>query len=110
MLSPLSSAPKMICLKSTPQSSAKQNRKITEFTAVIPPKEDMPPKICDSICDVLKDLSSDTVKYTTVRGKVTQVGTLSKRDKYWELKATINDGTASLDVTFSSQVTISFDE
>ncbi|XP_015514027.1 recQ-mediated genome instability protein 1 isoform X1 [Neodiprion lecontei] len=102
-LSPVRSSPKIACRQTTPNVS-KTNRKITEYTEKIAPKENLPDKICDFICDVMREPVKDIPIFKTVRGKVMQLGNLSKKDNNWNLKATITDNTASLEIIFASQV------
>ncbi|XP_012250864.2 recQ-mediated genome instability protein 1-like [Athalia rosae] len=102
VFSPPSCSPKLKCLDTTALS--KGYRKMTDFVKKMPPKEEMPPKICDFICDIISEPVKGIGHFRTVRGRVTKHGSLNKKDKSWDLKATITDYTASLDITFSSEV------
>ena len=94
---------KIRCAQSTPKIS-KVNRKITDFIDNTLPKEKLPPKICDYICDVLTQSLTDEPIRKTVRGKVSQIGKLTKKNLLWILDGTILDDSGSIDVEFSSQV------
>ena len=102
-------AEKVRCTQETPKT-VRTNRKITDFLKKDHPSESpsvsapSTPKICDYISDVLAVRLNDNALYKTVRGKVTDFDKLSKNGQCWELNAKITDGTASMDVAFSSEV------
>ncbi|XP_012275130.1 recQ-mediated genome instability protein 1 [Orussus abietinus] len=91
------------CVKETPKLS-KITSKITDFTVKSSPGEAVPAKICDFICEILSKPPSDSVDLIKIRGKVTTLGKLTKKDSKWYLEGTITDGTASMDVIFADEV------
>ncbi|XP_033218379.1 recQ-mediated genome instability protein 1-like isoform X2 [Belonocnema kinseyi] len=103
-LSPLSvSNSKVRCAQSTPKIS-KINRKITDFVKNSGgPTEKLPEKICDYISDLLKEALTEQPRRKTVRGKVSQIGKLTKKNLLWILDGTIVDESGSIDVEFSSE-------
>ena len=83
---------------------SKINRKITDFIGNTSSEENLPPKICDYISDVINEPLTDRPICKTVRGKVLHIGKLTKKDMLWILDGTIGDDTGTLDVVFSSKV------
>ncbi|XP_076233777.1 uncharacterized protein LOC143178808 [Calliopsis andreniformis] len=90
------SPPETVALK-----KGKIDRKITEFTKR--PNSPDPPKICDFIHDVNKEVLIG-VTNRKIRARVEILGKLAKKDLRWILEATVTDGTGKIEVSFSNEV------
>ncbi|XP_011504250.1 PREDICTED: uncharacterized protein MAL13P1.304-like [Ceratosolen solmsi marchali] len=100
-LSPDTHVPQKIrCLKNSP--------KITDYLTKPTLLNEGIPKICEFMCEILKQPLMDESIQTVVRGKVINIVKLNllKGDNgsYFYLEGTITDYTASIDVIFSSKV------
>ncbi|KAG7189053.1 hypothetical protein KM043_008638 [Ampulex compressa] len=87
---------KVRCMQDTPKKNILNYMEKGNPTA-------SPSKICDFICDIITETITE-ITFKTVRGRVTIIGKLSKNDSFWLLEGTITDGTASLDVSFASEL------
>ena len=69
-------------------------------------------KVYEFICDVIKQPLKDDKFCTVVRGKVVNIIKLNllkdEKGSYFHLDGTITDGTANLDIVFSSEVNYFF--
>lgn len=97
----------MRCVETTPKDKA-NSRKITDFFNKPEPKILNFLSMYEAICDVIEMLKEKDRIRSVVRGKVINVVKLSllkgEKGSYFHLDGTITDGTASLDVVFSSEV------